>query len=171
MTTTWLRDHARERMENRNIIENLQIYQSGNDIVPQSLGRGTTVDLIQQAAEAFQEIQTRMTETEARTQAIVEETTEKLQHALDRLQETEAALRKADQELDQANIRIRETDQALDQARSRASKAESELYAIEIRLKATEQREHELREALDRVEHAIRKTLFARVFPRQRGAA
>jgi chromosome segregation ATPase len=173
MNANWLRDAVHERIGDRDILENLRTYRSRYDIAPQSQSvvGGTTLDLVQQAAEAFQEHQARMTESEARTQVIMEETREKLQRALDRLQETEAALRKADRDVDQANVRIREADVAIEQAQERAALAESELCAMEIRLKATEQREHEMREAFDRVERAIRTTLFARGFPTQRGAA
>jgi chromosome segregation ATPase len=172
MTTTWLHDHMRKRA-NPKTNEGSRAQGARQEPTHQAQpgAGGTTLDLIHQAAEAFQDIQARMAETEARAQAMLEEAAEKLQRALERLQASEAELRKADQDLDQANVRIREADEALEQAQSRAAKAESELCAMEIRLKATEQREHEMREAFDRVERAIRTTLFASVFAKQRAAA
>jgi chromosome segregation ATPase len=169
MTTTWLHEHIRQRVAKLDSIEIARGFRSEDGITHTAppIIEASTLELISQVADAFRDMQERMAEFEARAQA-AETAAEKLQRAEDRIRAIEAELQ---HDINEANVRLQEADEALEQAQSRATHAETELCEIEIRLRAAEQREIEMRQALDRVENAIRGIFVSSAFSRHRAAA
>ena len=116
------------------------------------------LDLINQAADAFRDMEQHARETESRAQSLCNSAIEKLRSAERRAEAAEAAHRTL---MIDAEDKLRQASRALDEARSRLLTREDQLTAMEFRAQAAEVEAREAKQALALVEEAIRKRLLS----------
>ena len=124
--------------------------------IPQEDG-GSALDLVYQAAEMIQGMTDRAGEAEARARWIVENALNKLEAAESRHQVEQ--MRQKDK-LDEAAAELAEAGKMLKHLQARLAATESELVAAEARAQAAEARATEAKDALLRIEDAIRVHLL-----------
>jgi chromosome segregation ATPase len=123
---------------------------------PQDDG-GSALELVYQAAEMIQGMTDRAGEAESRARWIVENALNKLEAAESRHQVEQ--MRQKDK-LDEAAAELAEAGKMLKQLQARLAATEAELAATEARAHAAEARATEAKEALLRIEDAIRVHLL-----------
>jgi septal ring factor EnvC (AmiA/AmiB activator) len=117
----------------------------------------TALNLVQQAADIFGDMENQARETEARAQSMYKNLTEKLQQAEMQRDSSERARREIVNEL---NYKIRDVTRALQQAEARITEAEERTVAAEFRAQAAENQLYKANRELAAVEDAIRKRLL-----------
>jgi hypothetical protein len=117
----------------------------------------TALNLVQQAADIFGDMENQARETEARAQSMYKNLTEKLQQAEMQRDSSERARREIVNEL---NYKIRDVTRALQQAEARITAAEERTVAAEFRAQAAENQLYKANRELAAVEDAIRKRLL-----------
>ncbi len=117
----------------------------------------SALNLVQQAADIFGDMENQARETEARAQSMYKNLTEKLQQAEMQRDSSERARREIIGEL---NNRIREVTRALQQAEARITEADERAVAAEFRAQAAENQLYKANRELAAVEDAIRKRLL-----------
>lgn len=117
----------------------------------------TALNLVQQAADIFGDMENQARETEARAQSMYKNLTDKLQQAEMQRDSSERARREIVNEL---NYKIRDVTRALQQAESRITEAEERTVAAEFRAQAAENQLYNANRELAAVEDAIRKRLL-----------
>ena len=117
----------------------------------------TALNLVQQAADIFGDMENQARETEARAQSMYKNLTEKLQQAEMQRDSSERARREIISEL---NNRIRDVTRALQQAEARITEADERTVAAEFRAQAAENQLYKANRELAAVEDAIRKRLL-----------
>jgi len=117
----------------------------------------TALNLVQQAADIFGDMENQARETEARAQSMYKNLTEKLQQAEMQRDSSERARREIISEL---NSRIRDVTRALQQAEARITEADERTVAAEFRAQAAENQLYKANRELAAVEDAIRKRLL-----------
>jgi hypothetical protein len=123
-----------------------------------SMGYGTSaLNLVQQAADIFGDMENQARETEARAQSMYKNLTEKLQQAEMQRDSSERARREIISEL---NNKTREVTRALQQAEARIAEADERTVAAEFRAQAAENQLYKANRELAAVEDAIRKRLL-----------
>lgn len=137
---------ARERREN--------VLSFGRPSEP-DLG-ANALNLVYQAAEIFNEMETRARETEARAQSMCKAATEKVLSAEAR---SEAADRARREIITEAECKLQDASRALRKAELRITASEDRATASELRAQLAEAKAREAIEALALVEEAIRKRL------------
>jgi hypothetical protein len=141
--------HIRRARESR---ENILSFgrPSGPDLGANAL------DLVYQAAEIFNEMETRAHETEARARSMCKAATEKVLSAEAR---SEAADRARREIITEAECKLQDASRALRNAELRITASEDRATAFELRAQLAEAKAREAIEALALVEEAIRKRL------------
>jgi hypothetical protein len=124
--------------------------------VPSNHG-ATALNLVQQAAEIFSDMENHARDTEARAQAICESLTGKLQLAEKQRDASERARREVVNEL---NGKLQEVAKALQLAQSRIVVAEDRAVAAEFRAQSAEAQLYKANRELAAVEEAIRTRLL-----------
>jgi hypothetical protein len=117
----------------------------------------TALNLVQQAADIFGDMENQSRETEARAQSMYKNLTDKLQQAEMQRDSSERARREIVNEL---NYKIRDVTRALQQAEARITEAEEHTVAAEFRAQAAENQLYKANRELAAVEDAIRKRLL-----------
>ena len=117
----------------------------------------TALNLVQQAADIFGDMENQARETEARAQSMYKNLTDKLQQAEMQRDSSERARREIVNEL---NYKIRDVTRALQQAEARITEAEERTVAAEFRAQAAENQLYKANRELAAVEDAIRKRLL-----------
>jgi predicted nucleic acid-binding protein len=117
----------------------------------------TALNLVQQAADIFNDMENKARETEARAQSLCESLTGKLQIAELQRDASERARREVVNEL---NGKLQELAKALQQAQSRLTIAEDRAVAAEFRAQSAEVQLHKANRELAAVEEAIRTRLL-----------
>lgn len=121
-------------------------------------GRGAAaLDLVQQAADVFHDMEQRARQTEARAQSLCNSAIEKVRGAEKRAEAAESAHRSL---MIDAEDKLRQASRALDEARARLEAKEDQLTAMEFRAQAAEAEARETKQALALVEEAIRRRLL-----------
>jgi len=124
--------------------------------VPRDRG-ATALNLVQQAADIFNDMENKARETEARAQSICESLTGMLKIAELQRDASERARREVVNEL---NGKLQEVAKALQQAQSRLTIAEDRAVAAEFRAQSAEVQLHKANRELAAVEEAIRTRLL-----------
>ena len=125
---------------------------------PTLMGYGTSaLNLVQQAADIFGDMENQARETEARAQSMYKNLTDKLQQAEMQRDSSERARREIVNEL---NYKIRDVTRALQQAEAHITEAEERTVAAEFRAQAAENQLFKANRELAAVEDAIRKRLL-----------
>lgn len=117
----------------------------------------TALDLVNQAAEVFNSMETHARETEARAQSLCRSLTEKLLLAG---KQKDAAERAQLETVNELNCQLQDVTRALKQAQSRITAAEDYATAAEFRAQAAEARLCKANRELAAVEEAIRQRLL-----------
>jgi flagellar hook-basal body complex protein FliE len=117
----------------------------------------TALNLVQQAADIFGDMENQARETEARAQSMYKNLTEKLQQAEMQRDSSERARREIVNEL---NNKLRDVTRALQQAEVRITAAEERTVAAEFRAQAAGNQLYKANRELAAVEEAIRKRLL-----------
>jgi hypothetical protein len=117
----------------------------------------TALNLVHQAAEIFNGMESHAREAEARAQSMCKSLAEKLQLAENQRDASERARREVVNEL---NGKLQEVSRALQQAQSRIVDAEEYATAAEFRAQAAEIQLYKANQELAAVEEAIRKRLL-----------
>lgn len=117
----------------------------------------TALNLVQQAADIFSDMEDHAREAETRAQSMYKNLTEKLQQAEMQRDSSEHARREIINEL---NTKIRDVTRALQQAEARITEAEERTVAAEFRAQAAENQLYKANRELAAVEDAIRKRLL-----------
>lgn len=117
----------------------------------------TALNLVQQAAEIFSDMENQARETEARAQSMCESLTGKLRLAERQRDALERARREVVNEM---NAKLQEVAKALRLAQSRIVIAEDRAVAAEFRAQAAEAQLYNANRDLAAVEEAIRKRLL-----------
>jgi hypothetical protein len=117
----------------------------------------TALNLVQQAADIFGDMENQSRETEARAQSMYKNLTDKLQQAEMQRDSSERARREIVNEL---NYKIRDVTRALQQAEARITEADERTVAAEFRAQAAENQLYKANRELAAVEDAIRKRLL-----------
>ena len=117
----------------------------------------SALNLVQQAADIFGDMENQARETEARAQSMYKNLTDKLQQAEMQRDSSERARREIVNEL---NYKIRDVTRALKQAEARITEAEERTVAAEFRAQAAENQLYKANRELAAVEDAIRKRLL-----------
>jgi hypothetical protein len=117
----------------------------------------TALNLVQQAADIFGDMENQSRETEARAQSMYKNLTDKLQQAEMQRDSSERARREIVNEL---NYKIRDVTRALQQAEARITEADERTVAAEFRAQAAENQLCKANRELAAVEDAIRKRLL-----------
>jgi flagellar hook-basal body complex protein FliE len=117
----------------------------------------TALNIVQQAADIFGDMENQARETEARAQSMYKNLTEKLQQAEMQRDSSERARREIVNEL---NNKLRDVTRALQQAEVRITEAEERTVAAEFRAQAAENQLYKANRELAAVEDAIRKRLL-----------
>jgi chromosome segregation ATPase len=150
----WLRD--RLQGDGHRAILHTGTGAGSASFAPQSDG-ATALDLVHQAARMIHAVTERAGEAEARARLIVESAINKLEAAESRHRVEQS---RQGEKLDQAAAELAEAGKTLKRLQIRIATAEAELSAAETRAEAAEARAAEAREALLRVEDAIRVHLL-----------
>ena len=124
--------------------------------VPKNHG-ATALNLVQQAAEIFNDMENQARETEARAQSKCESLTGKLHLAERQRDASERARREVVNDL---NGKLQEVAKALEQAQSRIEIAEDRAVAAEFRAQSAEAQLYRANRELAAVEEAIRTRLL-----------
>jgi hypothetical protein len=124
--------------------------------IPRDHG-ANALNLVQQAAEIFNDMENRSREIEARAQAMCESLTGKLQLAERQRDASERARREV---VDELNGKLQEVAKALQQAQSRMMMAEDRAVAAEFRAQSAEAQLYKANRDLAAVEEAIRTRLL-----------
>src|SRR3984957_2246192 len=117
----------------------------------------TALNLVQQAADIFGDMENQARETEARAQSMCKSLADKLQLAETQRDSSERARREIVNEL---NNKIQDVTRALQQAETRITDAEERAIAAEFRAQAAENQLYKANRELAAVEDAIRKRLL-----------
>jgi hypothetical protein len=156
----WLREHMRDRRGELNFTPapaNVLPFSTGST---RPIEGETVLDLVNEAAVMIMTIEARAVEIEMRAGDLIRETNQKLQFAEKQMQSLQTARQAAEQDMRDATTRAEQAEQACREAQSRAAIAEAELYAMERRVNAAEAQAEETKQALGRVEEAIRTKLL-----------
>jgi methionine synthase II (cobalamin-independent) len=117
----------------------------------------SALNLVQQAADMFSNMENRAREIEARAQAMCESLTGKLQLAEKQRDASERARREVVNEM---NGKLQEVAKALQQAQSRIVVAEDRAVAAEFRAQSAEAQLYKANRELAAIEEAIRTRLL-----------
>jgi len=117
----------------------------------------TALELVNEAAEIFNSMESHARETEARAQSLCKDLTEKL---LLVGKQKEAAARAHLETINELNCKLQDFTSALKQAQSRIAVAEDYATAAEFRAQAAEAQLRKANQELAAVEDAIRKRLL-----------
>ena len=127
------------------------------DVILQALGKKITW---YQAAEIIRRLEVGAAEVEARARAAMEDAANKLQNAERCIKDLQADRLEMEQRLHDTSRRAKETEDALREAQQRLAATESQLFAMEMRVKASDAHALKAKQALIRVEDAIRTHLL-----------
>jgi len=150
----WLRERLQEDRQRPAAIERTRTGAAPS--TPPDDG-ASALDLVYQAAEMIQGMTDRAGDAEARARWIVENALNKLEAAESRHQVEQ--MRQKDK-LDEAAAELAEAGKMLKQLQARLAATEAELAAAEARAHAAEARATEAKDALLRIEDAIRVHLL-----------
>ena len=117
----------------------------------------SALNLVQQAAKIFSDMENQARETEARAQAMCDSLTGKLKIAELQRDDSERARREV---VNEFNGKLQEVAKALQQAQSRLIIAEDRAVAAEFRAQSAEAQLHKANRELAVVEEAIRTRLL-----------
>jgi transketolase len=142
--------------------------QSGNIFSFPRAGSGAdeadgALDLVHQAADFFREMQQRAQDTEMRAQTLCRAASEKVRLAEMRAEAAEQAYRDLMNAVDQ---KLQEASRAIAQAQASMSAQVERRTAAEFRMQSAEAETRASRQALQRVEEAIRQRLLNASDPR-----
>jgi hypothetical protein len=152
-----LRQHVKDRPDESALTE------PSENIVPRPTvqDEGTAaLELVYQAGDLIRDLESRVAETEARTQAIVLQTIDDLELANRYVHSVEEQRDSAFAALEEANIQVQEIEEALRQAESLLADNEVQLSPAELRANTAEALASERENTLTSVEAAIRVRLL-----------
>lgn len=115
------------------------------------------LELVYQAAEVFSRIEDHARETEARARSMCRSAAERLKHAESQVETAEQVRREL---ITKFECKLQDASRVLRQVQSRVDATEDKLVAMEFRAQTAEAEAREAKEALARVEQAIRKRLL-----------
>jgi DNA repair exonuclease SbcCD ATPase subunit len=118
------------------------------------------LDLVYQAAEMIQRLEAGAVELEARARSAMEHAAEKLQAAERCIKVLEADRLAVEKRLHETDRRAQDAENTLQETQSRLATAEAQLYAMEMRVNTAESHALRAKQALIRVEDAIRTNLL-----------
>ncbi len=161
MTTdnlTWLRAHMKARLGDELGVAGAA---PSGAVAQDSAAGQATIHLVSEAADAFKRsLEAQAARVELRAQQLAEDAHAKRKEVEFRLEKADAARVVAEHALNYATKRLREIEHERDEARSQLDTVRAELDAMGLRLKAAEDHADELKEALSRVNDAIRTQLI-----------
>jgi hypothetical protein len=120
-------------------------------------GADAALDLVHQAADYFRDVQQRAQETQMRAQALCRAASEKVRLAEMRAEAAEQAYRDLMNAVDQ---KLQEASMAIEEAQASMSAQVERRTAAEFRMQSAEAETRASRQALQRVEEAIRQRLL-----------
>ena len=175
---TLLREHMRDHLENSRVAD-LSLTDTLNKIVslrrpPQPVKNpGVAVlDLVNQAAELFGDLDKYAAERHARAEVLCSQAVEKLKIANDHVRSADSARRAAEAEIKEfsdrvekeVNIKVQEIEKAIEQMTSGVADIEARLSAAEQRARNAEKRAEEAENAFKLIERTIRTRILEKRF-------
>lgn len=128
------------------------------------------LDLVYQAAEIMQQLEADAAEMEARARSAIDGAAGKLEAAERAIRAAEAERLAAEERVDELGRRAEAAEAELEETQRRLAVTETQLCAMHMRVSSAEARALEAKQALMRIEDAIRTHILAKSDPRTAAA-
>ena len=159
---SWLHKHMRSHLSEAPRGRQAKSTTDGASFAPtaaHSDGR-TALELIEQAADLFKNVEEQAQQFETRARALAEGAIQKLQLAEDKIRVLRDDQAAAQTRIAQLHDELQELREALKRERTRVEAAENRLPGLEMRARTAEARAKDFETTLSHIEEAIRTKLL-----------